>query len=424
MTKRLRKKFILINMLLVGTVLLVVFAAMCVSNYQKLVMDSMKVMERYFDDGGKRPVPKLDFEQKREWRDFPLSLSFCAVVDSDGKLVSYQSDNLNVSEETVTQAVNAATQKIEESGEKSGTLPGLGLRYMEKEHQGQRWIAFVDRTQEYTSMKSFLFSSLLVGNCALVALFVISFFLSAWVVRPVEKAWAQQKQFVADASHELKTPLTVILANTGILLSHPQDSIEQQKRWIQNTQEEAVNMKKLVDDMLFLAKSDAAVSLVYSEVNFSDVVWSSVLPFESVAFEQGLSLDSDIAENMNFLGDEEKLRELVRILLDNACKYCAPKGKIFVRLEREGEKERFLLSVKNTVSEKMSEQELERMFERFYRADKARNREKGGYGLGLAIAKSIVDQHHGKISASYPSEDEIAVNVQFRMKEQKNKKDS
>ena len=115
MTKRLRKKFILINMLLVGTVLLVVFAAMCVSNYQKLVMDSMKVMERYFDDGGKRPVPKLDFEQKREWRDFPLSLSFCAVVDSDGKLVSYQSDNLNVSEETVTQAVNAATQKIEEN---------------------------------------------------------------------------------------------------------------------------------------------------------------------------------------------------------------------------------------------------------------------------------------------------------------------
>ena len=144
-----------------------------------------------------------------------------------------------------------------------------------------------------------------------------------------------------------------------------------------------------------------------------------MLPFESVAFEQGLSLDSDIAENINFLGDEGKLRELVQILLDNACKYCAPKGKIFVRLEREGEKERFLLSVKNTVSEKMSEQELERMFEWFYRADKARNREKGGYGLGLAIAKSIVDQHHGKISASYPSEDEIAVNVQFRMKEQK-----
>ena len=89
MTKRLRKKFILINMLLVGTVLLVVFAAMCVSNYQKLVMDSMKVMERYFDDGGKRPVPKLDLEQKREWRDSSFA-SFCAVVDSDGKLVSYQ----------------------------------------------------------------------------------------------------------------------------------------------------------------------------------------------------------------------------------------------------------------------------------------------------------------------------------------------
>ena len=148
--------------------------------------------------------------------------------------------------------------------------------------------------------------------------------------------------------------------------------------------------------MLFLARNDTGVQLIYSRVNFSDVVWSSVLPFESVAFEQGLQLDSDIAENLTVIADESRLRELVRILLDNACKYCARKGKIFVRLEREGEK--VLLHVRNGVEEALKQEDLEKLFERFYRADKSRNREKGGYGLGLAIARSIVQQNHGKIS--------------------------
>ena len=226
MTKELRKKFILINMALVGTVLLIVFAVLCFQNYQRLEQDSMRVMERYFNDNGARPVPELEFDKKREWRNFPLMLSFCAVVDSNGELVSYQSDNLTVSEATVSQAVEAALDKMESSGKNSGTLSGLDLRYLARGQQGQMWIAFVDRTQEYASMRSFLTSALQLGAAGLIALFLISFFLSAWVVRPVERSWAQQRQFVADASHELKTPLTVILANTGILLSHPDDRIE------------------------------------------------------------------------------------------------------------------------------------------------------------------------------------------------------
>lgn len=153
----------------------------------------------------------------------------------------------------------------------------------------------------------------------------------------MERSWAQQKQFVADASHELKTPLTVILANTGILLSHPQDTIRQQERWVVNTQEEAVNMKKHVDEMLYLARTDASLQLVYSQINLSDVVWSTVLPFESVAFEQGLTLDSEIAPDIQLQADEGRLREVVRILMDNACKYCEPKGKILVYLEQDGD---------------------------------------------------------------------------------------
>ena len=164
MTKELRKKFILINMALVGTVLLIVFAVLCFQNYQWLEQDSMRVMERYFNDNGARPVPELEFDKKREWRNFPLMLSFCAVVDSNGELVSYQSDNLTVSEATVSQAVKAALDKMESSGKNSGTLSGLDLRYLARGQQGQMWIAFVDRTQEYASMRSFLTSALQLGT--------------------------------------------------------------------------------------------------------------------------------------------------------------------------------------------------------------------------------------------------------------------
>lgn len=190
MTKELRKKFILINMALVGTVLLIVFAVLCFQNYQRLEQDSMRVMERYFNDNGARPVPELEFDKKREWRNFPLMLSFCAVVDSNGELVSYQSDNLTVSEATVSQAVEAALDKMESSGKNSGMLSGLDLRYLARGQQGQMWISFVDRTQEYASMRSFLTSALQLGAAGLIALFLISFFLSAWVVRPMERSWA------------------------------------------------------------------------------------------------------------------------------------------------------------------------------------------------------------------------------------------
>lgn len=409
MTRKLRKKFLLINMALVSMVLLVVFIGLYVSTQRRLVMDSTKVMERFFDDI-RHPAPELEFDKKAERKNFPLLLSFCAVLDSNGNLVSYQSDNLTLNEETVTQAVEAAKLKMEEKQQNSGVLHKLGLRYLVQEKEGQIWIVFVDRTQEIESMRDFMMSAMAIGAVSLVALFAISFFLSGWVARPVEKAWAQQKQFVADASHELKTPLTVILANTGILLSHKNDTIAQQQRWVLNTQEEAVNMKKLVDDLLFLARNDAGVQLIYSRVNFSDVVWSAVLPFESVAFEQGLQLDSDIAENLTVIADEGKLRELVRILLDNACKYCAAKGKIFVRLEREGEK--VLLHVRNNVEETLKQEDIEKLFERFYRADKSRNREKGGYGLGLAIARSIVQQNHGKISVQSTG-DEVVFTASF-----------
>ena len=227
-------------------------------------------------------------------------------------------------------------------------------------------------------------------------------FLANWALRPVELAWQQQRQFIADASHELKTPLTVILANIGILQSHRADTIEAQLKWVEYTKQEAIHMKKLVDDLLFLAKSDdGSARILYADFNLSDAVWSSLLPFESIAYEQGLTLNSEIEPNLFMKGDESQLKQLVVILLDNACKYAKGNGAITLLLKSA--QDRVRLSVNNT-GEPIPKEQLPHIFERFYRADDgARDRKQGGYGLGLAIAKSIVASHHGRISVTSDS---------------------
>ena len=207
-----------------------------------------------------------------------------------------------------------------------------------------------------------------------------------------------RRRFVSDASHELKTPLTVILANTGLVLSHPEDTVAAQSKWLEYTHDEAEQMKGLVDDLLFLAKSDAARQpAARAETAISEVALGCLLPFESVAFESGVALEHRITLGLSLRGDEGQLRRLVMILLDNAVKYAGPGGTVTLTLERH--QERLRLAVHNT-GEPIPPEHLPHLFERFYRADAARNRSGGGYGLGLAIARSIVEGHHGRLTVT------------------------
>ncbi|MCI7660258.1 sensor histidine kinase [Flintibacter sp.] len=202
-------------------------------------------------------------------------------------------------------------------------------------------------------------------------------------------------QFVADASHELKTPLTVILANAGIVEGHPDETVASQHKWISYIQEEAQRMKGLVEDMLFLAKHDDARQSAKTQVcNLSDLVTGCVLRFESVAFESGVELDSEIQPRLSIHGDLDCLERLVMILLDNAVKYAGEAGR--VRLELQRRQERAVLTVTNT-GQPIPPEHLDHLFQRFYRADGSRSRKEGGYGLGLAIAHTIVQFHRGQI---------------------------
>lgn len=404
MIKRLRKKFILTNMLLVALVLITVFGVLVGYNYQRLVRQSEEAMRTALKWSDDAPPPVFQFgasheeemEEQGEERRFTMVPVFVVLLDEDGGPAQVTGgNNVEVSDQVVAQAVAAAT-------EESGAISGLNPRYLQDTDRGgeNSRIAFADMGWETDSLWPLIRSSLLVGALALGGFFVISLMLSGLALKPAEEAWEQQRRFVADASHERKTPLTVILTNTGILLAHSGDTIAQQQKWVEYIRDEAQRMRALVEDLLFLAKSDAGkeTSPVTAPVDVSELTWSALLPFEPVAFEQGVEMESEIADQLTVQGNADQLRRLVAILLDNAVKYAGNGGRVKLVLSRP-ERGGVCLTVHNT-GPAIPPEHLPHLFERFYRADDSRARTSGGYGLGLAIAKRIVDGHGGSIAVS------------------------
>ena len=398
--RRLRRKFVLVNMLLVFLVLLAVLAVLVASNAQRLRTQTQAALRLALEwaDGapprfeiGRVPLEWWDWEEAQE---FTMVPAFCVTLEEGQATIADSTGNVSVSDEVLEQAVDLALA----AGSDEGTLNSLNLCYrMERGEDGQIRIAFADLSWEGQNLAGLVAISLLVGAGALGVFFLISLFLSSLALRPVERAWEQQRQFVADASHELKTPLTVILANTGIVLSHPEDTVERQRKWITFIEEEAARMRGLVEDLLFLAKSDAARQPAHPRaLSMSDLATGCLLPFESVAFEAGVALHSAVTPGLTLTGDEGQLHRLVMILLDNAVKYAGEGGCVTLTLDRIQDKVR--LAVHNTGAP-IPPEHLPHLFERFYRVDSARGRSEGGYGLGLAIARSITLAHGGKIWA-------------------------
>lgn len=401
MIRRLRRKFILINLLLVGLVLAVVFVLLVASNARRYADQSeaaMRMALNWREDENPRfeiGAPPPDRGMPEDGTRFTMVPVFVVTVENGSVTEVNDGGQVEVSQETAKQAVEEAL----EAGTDSGVLTSLNLRFMvEARPNGAVRIAFADRSWESSSLRNLILSCLLIWALAMAAFFFVGLFLSALALRPVEAAWKQQRQFVADASHELKTPLTVILANTDIVLSHRSETVSSQSKWLEYTQEEARQMKGLVEDLLFLAKSDAARQEFHlDQVDLSELVQGCLLPFEPVAFESGVHLESQIDPGLTLSGDGAQLRRLVRILLDNGVKYAGTCGAVFLTLNRQ--QDRLRLTVRNTGTP-IPPEHLPHLFERFYRADAARDRAQGGYGLGLAIAKAIVDHHRGKISVT------------------------
>lgn len=412
MIRTLRRKFVAINMLLVSLVLTAVFAVQVFSAYRRAENQVFRAQVQTLgwmtratdhtfrfefngvpvDEGGEPDGPPDDRASRR---DFPSAPTFAVELDGEGKVIDLMTGpGSEVTQDTAQQLADRAM-----GGEKErGSLAGTRLAYLFREENGRRYLAFADNSMVASAVWNQVRTSLLVCTAALAVFFLISLFLANLALKPVEAAWTSQRQFVADASHELKTPITVILANTDMVLAHPGDTVEGQRKWLDYIRDEAAEMKKLVEDLLFLARGDARQSSPPAvPVLLSQVVNEALLSFEPVAFEAGITLNEAVTPELWVQGDEAQLRRLVMILLDNGVKYAGERGTVTVTLAGTGD--RIALRVHNT-GEPISPQHLPHIFERFYRADAARNREQGSYGLGLSIAKAIADAHGAKLTVA------------------------
>lgn len=252
-------------------------------------------------------------------------------------------------------------------------------------------IVLVDMSGEISFLTSLFRMSVAIVIASLIFVFIFSYYLSRWAIKPVKTALENQRRFISDASHELKTPLAVISANADVLEAEIGEN-----KWLSNIKNQAEDMSSLVFDLLDLAKMDETVDeLVLSEFDLSNVVLSKSLEFECTAFESGKTFEQSITDGITYRGNEEAIRHLVTILIDNAIKHSDEKGMIRVTLTSSGNKKIF--QVYNT-GNGIRNSEKDKIFERFYRSDESRSKSTGGYGLGLSIAKAIVDAHNGTIT--------------------------
>ena len=276
------------------------------------------------------------------------------------------------------------------AGKSSGRTENLS--FVIRERAGYTLVAFMDTTVTESSLSMLLHNVLIVGGAAIAVLFFISLFLSKQIIRPLEENDRQQKQFISDASHELKTPVSVISANAELLSRQLGEN-----EWLANIRYENDRMGELIRQLLDLSRAEHKDTSM-EDLDFSRIVTGEALAFESLAFDRGRILNTDIEEGIALTGNQTQLTQIVSVLLDNAVKHAAG-GEISLSLKRQGHSA--VLSVENEGDEIPAEKR-ELLFDRFYRLDETRAGEGQHYGLGLSIAKAVAENHGGSIEVACP----------------------
>lgn len=406
MLKKLKLKFILNNMMMAGIAIVAIFSAFCLliffseeSKLSSVLKENVQAVQEN--------LPDMPLASK-EPNGIVYNHAFTVFVDGSGSTVSSTPNEFSTEELEYTKLL-AIQNELDR-----GTLFSLHLSYLKVHVTDGTLISFVSREHLEERMEETIAQSLIAGLISLLIFLFISNIVANLAIAPVEEAWKQQKQFLADASHDLKTPLTVILANNNILATHKDETVGSQMKWIESTSEEAGRMTELVNKMLELAKEEAAKEeLKFGEVDLSEIVENSILQFEVVAFEKNLTIESGIQPNIIVRTHAPTFSKVLEILFDNAIKYSEEGGKISVALYKSSKKIYFSI---NNKGEYIKPDELPHIFERFYRTNKERNIH--GHGLGLSIAKKKCDMMGLKLSVESNEYDGTTFTIALKAKKQ------
>ncbi len=407
MIKKLRIKFIAAAALSVAIVLFSIIAAINIRSYADICAKADEKLALLSENGGKFPrrddkpggmnagnpmgggmSPETPFETR----------FFSVKINSSGEAVYADTERIAAVDEAEAKEMALVLYNAGKTGGFDGNF-----KYGSYTTGGETLYIFLDCGRDLDVFRDFLRSSIFVsaGGFA-VALGLIVLF-SGLVIRPVERTYKKQKRFITDASHELKTPLTVIDASCEAL-----EISDGENEWTAVIKEQVAHLAEMTNKLVFLAKAEEENSAVMTDFCISEAASEALKPYFALAKAQGKSLSCNIAENITLHGDISMIKELICLLMDNALKYSSPESTVEFSLSASGRARK--ISVSN-ITEKLPEGDPEQLFERFYRPDGSRNSETGGHGIGLSVARAIAELHKGKISASFDGKNRITFTV-------------
>lgn len=385
MFKKLKTKLLLINMVLLTIVFMVIFGAIYFRTADSIEKDiSIQLWNNMIPSQIQKPIP----------RDSKINMTIKIDLDITNKIISVSS-KVNIDELDINNVVKEIINNKKDLD--PIIINNEKFKYLKQDIGNGKRIVLMSKSFQEQMLNQLLKTFIGVGVLSLIVLFFISLYFTNKAITPLEETFRKQKQFIADASHELRTPLAIIKTNISLLKENDLETIKSQRKWLDYIDSQSNRMSTLINEMLSLANLDVKKNSEEKiNINLSKMLSDILLVFEVIIFEKGLILEEKIKDNIFINAESNQIKKLISILMDNAIKYTNDNGKISIILRSE--KNRAKLIIKNT-GEGIRKEHLEKIFERFYRVDDSRDRKTGGYGLGLSIAKAIVNDNNGKIHA-------------------------
>ena len=408
MIKKLQRKFILLCMSALLFVLVIIIGGINIVNYTAVTNDADKLLNIISDNQGMFPQepgkfgnplpPGMSPETPYESRYFSV------VIDTNTQqCISVETRQIiSVNKDAAILYANTALDK----GKTNGFV--YDFRYQIQKEDAHTRITFLDCGRKLDAYYSFLYASIGISLAGYLIVFAFIAFFSNRIIQPISESYEKQKRFITDASHEIKTPLTIINADTDIL----EMEFDEDNEWITDIRKQIKQLTSLTNDLVFLSRmEESQKALPMIEFPFSEVVTEIAFSFQNVAKKLEKEVQCHIPPMLTISGDEKTIRQLISILLDNAIKYSPMHSKIYFEV---AEQNKFItIKVTNTTLQNIEQEQLKYIFDRFYRMDNSRNSQTGGHGVGLSIAQAIVEAHHGKIQAFAPAENTLQICVKF-----------